>query len=483
MDTGDAVDMDDVRGVSSAEEVDGQRSLRVRKEKGTGSSTSPSFSEEDEADVKTKSIGNGNGNSKRNSRTAKRSGSAGNLAKEKRSSQSRSPPEVAEVNDQHLVIREDERGETLDSMAEVEASTTDPSNGKTKPATSTTTTTSTINPTTTTTTATTRKTSASSARERSARLRDKTTTTTTTGSSSSSTTINAAASGKKTTGGGKGSRKTRNTRAAAKEAAAREAAREMGEGGVEFELEDADRVVDEVVDEISADDDAQIREYKQSMKEAKEEAKELRRVLREQKRRMVDLKIAECELEASMIQNGTHPEFLQQLALLEAKQTKTISQIQARKDRAVDNVNAVFEAAVKEAHDTYLNNRSKVRRDMIEQTVSMRWQMKYEFEHMNKHGAPIAPTFTTSPPIKKRKAELAFGTIPEHRNGGAGLSSAVTKTVKFNGRKVVLVSPMCRGLDENEADDDLAVIRMLAAGGSFEDLEEVEEEMEEMEEM
>ncbi|KAJ3290115.1 hypothetical protein HK104_006997 [Borealophlyctis nickersoniae] len=217
----------------------------------------------------------------------------------------------------------------------------------------------------------------------------------------------------------------------------------------------------------SQEDAAEIEEVLDKANRCKAAVKTIRQDAEALCKKITSMKIQEIELEQHLIENGTHPDLLAELAEIEERKEAKLSQSADRLRHCLKSYDAVFDASVRLANDTFINKRGELRVKMMNSLTQKRLRLIAERRRRLEQ-----EIFSPLPPMSLAKREhasdetIAAMKRKKLRPGNFAywlLSEA--KRMKKAGKRVVSVTPresVIFRLSNIEKDQDLDLIRLLS---------------------
>ncbi|KNC98599.1 uncharacterized protein SPPG_06283 [Spizellomyces punctatus DAOM BR117] len=219
-------------------------------------------------------------------------------------------------------------------------------------------------------------------------------------------------------------------------------------------------------DEIRADDDEDTVKKKLLVKAAKEEMVRIGQDYAKLRDRRIQLELDAIELEQEQIRKGTHLCY----AELDAKY-KGIEKVNMNRQRMQrEYAHVQYEAAVKQANDTFIDRRGDTRRKMIDSINAKKWKMvaeklRNDEQELWAFEPTPAETFVRKRQIEIDQLKRSTTGIPPY---AAKYPSPIKRKLQENkrrGGRVIVPPRLCEGLQKSEIDMDLDIIRAYQQAG------------------
>ncbi|KAH6564711.1 hypothetical protein BASA62_007759 [Batrachochytrium salamandrivorans] len=228
---------------------------------------------------------------------------------------------------------------------------------------------------------------------------------------------------------------------------------------------DEDELNGEVFSGLDATD-ADTKKARELVQTAKQDAKRARELTESSFEKLYDLKMKELQLEAQLIKNGNHPDYVQLLADIEARKDMKLRESTHRLHYTVRNSDAAYEAGVKLVQDSFLHARRFMKSNLIIKKRRNHFQLHIEYARSFQPTPPV-PSFTIPQSVhyqRKRKMadDYASGNLySDYSDGIPEWVRSRLHKVSADDEKLTYIPRPCVGLRSEEMDQDISVLRRM----------------------
>ncbi|KAJ3105009.1 hypothetical protein HDU97_008617 [Phlyctochytrium planicorne] len=243
-------------------------------------------------------------------------------------------------------------------------------------------------------------------------------------------------------------------------------------GELQSPEEDEDEGLNHLLnDDIQPDDDEEVKVLKTCISSAKKEASELKDDFESVMKRYFGLRSDEISHEEAILKTegeaGSHPDYFTEL---EAVRKRNYAKLHVAHERYVQskrNADAVYEATVHLARDTYFDHVKTIEKDLLEKNCRLSYKIESEITKLNTcHASSKSYPYEPVTIFQKKQENVSYSLLsstylPEVADHLPSWTRHVAKRSKKSTGKNLHFPPTCTGLNSFDCSDDLGILRIM----------------------